>query len=273
MHRSLEFLLDHLPPALHLVLASRSDPPLPLARLRARGQLVEFRAARPAVHPRRSRRTAAHRRRRTTCPTASSRRSASAPRAGPRAAPGRALAAGPRRRQPVRRRLLRQPPLRAGLPHRGGAGRPARRLRTFLLETSILDRLSGPLCDAVVGRPDGQQLLESVEQANLFLLPLDEERRWWRYHHLFADLLRANLQAQFPDRVPELHRAASAWYEQHGLPEEAIRHALAAGDTRRGRRRSSRSTSRSRSGGAPRVPRSPRGSPRSPPRRSTAGRC
>ena len=101
-------------------------------------------------------------------------------------------------------------------------------LRTFLLETSILDRLCGPLCDAVVGRPDGQQLLESVERASLFLIPLDEERRWWRYHHLFADLLRANLHGQYPQRVPELHRAAASWYAEHGLPDDAIRHALAA---------------------------------------------
>ena len=145
-------------------------------------------------------------------------------------------------------------------------------LRTFLLETSVLDRLCGPLCDAVVGRPDGQQLLESVERASLFLIPLDEERRWWRYHHLFADLLRANLQAEHPHRVPELHRAAAAWYAEHGLPDDAIRHALAAA-TPPARPSSSRSTSRSRSGGAPRAPPSRPGSPRSRPRRSTAGRC
>ena len=104
-------------------------------------------------------------------------------------------------------------------------------LRTFLLETSVLERLSGSLCDAVVGCSDSQQLLESVERASLFLIPLDEERRWWRYHHLFADLLRANLQRLNPERVPELHRAAAAWYERHELPDDAIRHALAAGDT------------------------------------------
>ena len=94
----------------------------------------------------------------------------------------------------------------------------------------MLDRLSGPLCDAVLGRTDSQELLESVERANLFLLPLDDERRWWRYHHLFADLLRARLLAQHPDRVAALHRAAAAWHERHGLPDDAIRHALAGGD-------------------------------------------
>ena len=100
----------------------------------------------------------------------------------------------------------------------------------FLLETSILDRLSGPLCDGVTGRGGSQPLLEAIERANLFLHPLDEVRGWWRYHQLFADLLRARLQEQQPERVPELHRAAAAWSQAHGLAEDAVRHALAAGD-------------------------------------------
>ena len=103
-------------------------------------------------------------------------------------------------------------------------------LRTFLLETSLLERLSGGLCDAVTGRTDSQAMLERVEQAGLFLVPLDEVRGWWRYHHLFADLLRARLQQQRPGRVPALHRAAAAWCEDHGLADDAVRHALAAGD-------------------------------------------
>jgi LuxR family maltose regulon positive regulatory protein len=103
-------------------------------------------------------------------------------------------------------------------------------LRTFLLETSILERLSGPLCAAVTGRADGQELLEQADRANLFLHPLDEVRGWWRYHHLFADLLRARLQQERPDRVTELHRAAGAWHEAQGLADEAIEHALAADD-------------------------------------------
>src|SRR6202041_265621 len=89
-------------------------------------------------------------------------------------------------------------------------------LQTFLLETSVLERLSGGLCDAVTGRAGSQALLEQVEQAGLFLLPLDEVRGWWRYHRLFADLLRARLQQQRPGRVPELHRAAAAWYAEIG---------------------------------------------------------
>ena len=104
-------------------------------------------------------------------------------------------------------------------------------LRAFLLETSVLDRLSGPLCDAVTGRTGSQALLEQIERAGLFLVPLDEVRGWWRYHHLFADLLRARLQAQQPGRVARLHRTAATWYQQHGLADDAIRHAMAAGET------------------------------------------
>jgi LuxR family transcriptional regulator, maltose regulon positive regulatory protein len=108
--------------------------------------------------------------------------------------------------------------------------RQAEPLRAFLLETSLLERLSGPLCAAVTGRADSQELLERAERANLFLVPLDEVRGWWRYHHLFADLLHVRLQQQRPERVAQLHRSAAAWYEQHGLVDEAVRHALAAGD-------------------------------------------
>jgi LuxR family transcriptional regulator, maltose regulon positive regulatory protein len=104
-------------------------------------------------------------------------------------------------------------------------------MREFLLETSVLDRLSGGLCDAVTGRNDGQAMLERVEQAGLFLVPLDEVRGWWRYHHLFADLLRARLREQRPGRAPGLHRNASLWCAEHGLADEAVGHALAAGDT------------------------------------------
>jgi LuxR family maltose regulon positive regulatory protein len=105
------------------------------------------------------------------------------------------------------------------------------RVREFLLETSVLERLSGPLCDAVTGRAGGQAMLEQVERANLFLVPLDEVRGWWRYHQLFADLLRARLKQQAPGRAAGLHHNAAAWCEEHGLADDAVRHALAAGDT------------------------------------------
>jgi LuxR family transcriptional regulator, maltose regulon positive regulatory protein len=103
-------------------------------------------------------------------------------------------------------------------------------MRDFLLETSVLERLSGELCETVTGRTGSQALLERVERAGLFLVPLDEARGWWRYHHLFAGLLRARLQAGRPARVAALHRAAAAWHQEHDLADDAVRHALAAGD-------------------------------------------
>ena len=108
--------------------------------------------------------------------------------------------------------------------------RQSEQVRSFLLETSTLERLSGELCDAVTGRPGSQALLEEAERAGLFVVPLDEMRGWWRYHHLFADLLRARLQQQQPARIPALHRNAAAWYAERGLADDAIRHAVAAGE-------------------------------------------
>ena len=100
----------------------------------------------------------------------------------------------------------------------------------FLLETSVLDRLSGELCDVVTGRAGSQPLLQQIEAAGLFLTPLDEVRGWWRYHHLFADLLRGRLQQEQPGQVAALHRNAAAWCAEHGLADDAVRHALSAGD-------------------------------------------
>jgi ATP/maltotriose-dependent transcriptional regulator MalT len=101
-------------------------------------------------------------------------------------------------------------------------------VQAFLLQTAILDRLCGPLCDAVTGVPSGQAMLEYLEQANLFLVPLDDERNWYRYHHLFHEVLRHRLRRSSPEQVPELHLRAADWYEQKGLLSEAIHHALAA---------------------------------------------
>ena len=114
-------------------------------------------------------------------------------------------------------------------PKRSCSGNPSR-VRSFLLQTSILDRLSGPLCDAVTGHGGGKAMLEALDRGNLFVVPLDDRRQWYRYHQLFADVLRARLVDEQPDHVPELHRRASDWYERNGEPPEAIRHALAAGD-------------------------------------------
>jgi ATP/maltotriose-dependent transcriptional regulator MalT len=111
--------------------------------------------------------------------------------------------------------------------------RQAEHVRHFLLRTSILDRLSGPLCDAVTGRDGGKAKLAELEQENLLLVPLDDRRQWYRYHQLFADVLQAHLLDEQPDDVPELHRRASTWYQQNGEPSEAIDHALAANDFKR----------------------------------------
>ena len=231
VHVSLGFLLEHLPRGLHLVLASRADPPLPLARLRAGGQLAELRAADLRF-------TAAE-------AAALLRESAGAD------LPAAAVAALAARTEGwVAGLQLAALSLRGQADPAGFVAafsgshryvldylaeevldRQQEELRTFLLETSLLERLSGGLCDAVTGRDGSQAMLERVEQAGLFLVPLDEVRGWWRYHHLFADLLRARLQQQRPGRVAGLHRAAAAWCEEHGLADDAVRHALAAGDT------------------------------------------
>jgi LuxR family transcriptional regulator, maltose regulon positive regulatory protein len=230
VHESLGFLLEHLPPGLHLVLASRSEPPLPLARLRARGQLTELRAADLRFS---AEEAATLLREPAGADLPVSAVAALAARtegwvAGLRLAalslegqadPAGFVAAFSGSHRHVLDYLAQEV-----------LDCQEEELRTFLLETSVLERLSGRLCDAVTGRAGGQAMLERVERAGLFLVPLDEVRDWWRYHHLFADLLRARLQQQRPGRVAGLHRAAAAWCQEHGLPDDAVRHALAAGD-------------------------------------------
>jgi LuxR family transcriptional regulator, maltose regulon positive regulatory protein len=230
VHQSLELLLERLPARLRLVLASRADPPLPLARLRASGQLVELREVDLRFTPEEA---------------AALLRTA----VGVELPEAAVAALGDRTEGWVAGLQLAALSLRGqddiGAFVAGFSGshrfvldylaeevldRQPEPLRAFLLETSILERLSGPLCDAVTGRADSQQLLEQAERAHLFLVPLDEVRGWWRYHQLFADLLHARLQRERPDRVAELHRAAAAWHEAHELADEAIGHALAAGD-------------------------------------------
>ncbi|HEX9157869.1 MAG TPA: hypothetical protein VF827_07590, partial [Syntrophales bacterium] len=108
--------------------------------------------------------------------------------------------------------------------------RQSEEVRAFLLQTSILNCLSGPLCDALTGRQDAYEMLSCLERANLFLMPLDNERRWYRYHNLFAQFLRSRLKLAFPGRIADLHRAASGWFSGQGRLEEAAEHAFAAGD-------------------------------------------
>ena len=230
VHESVAFLLDRLPPGLRLVVASRTDPPLQLARLRGHGQLAELRAAdlRFSLEE-----TAAFLREATGLDLAAASVATLQDRTEGWAA-GLQLAALSLRGRPdpagfvatfagTHRHVLDY--LTAEV-----LARQPEQVVGFLLETSVLDRLCGPLCDAVAGRTGSQERLEALERANLFVVPLDEVRCWWRYHHLFADLLRARLARERPARVPELHRAAAAWHEEHGFADDAVRHAVAAGD-------------------------------------------
>ena len=231
VHTPLAFLLEHLPPGLRLVLASRSDPPLPLPRLRAGGQLAELRAGELRFT---AEEAAALLREAIGADLPEAAAAALAARTEGWAA-GLQLAALSLRGQadPAGFVATFSGSHRYVLDYLADevlAGQ-TKQVRGFLLETSVLQRLSGELCDAVTGRTDGQALLEQVERAGLFLVPLDEVRGWWRYHHLFADLLRARLRQEQPGRVAALHHNAAAWCEEHRLADEAVAHALAAGDT------------------------------------------
>jgi LuxR family transcriptional regulator, maltose regulon positive regulatory protein len=230
VHHSLGLLLDRLPAQLQLVLASRADPPLPLARLRARGQLVELRAADLRFTPEET----------ATLLRETIGLDLPAPSLAVLAARTEGWVAG---LQLAALSLRGHHDAAAFVAGFSGSNRyvldylaqevlarQPDQVREFLLATSVLERLCGPLCDAVTGRDDGQAMLEQVERANLFLVPLDEVRGWWRYHQLFADLLRARLGQEQHDRVPQLHRNAAAWHEDHGLADEAVQHALAAED-------------------------------------------
>ena len=232
VHRSLGFLLEHRPPDLRLVLASRSDPPLALARLRARGELADIRATDLRFTDGEAAELLRNLAARPGLVLPDSAATALSARTEGWAA-GLQLAALSLRGQPdvagfvaafrgSHRYVLDY------LAEEVLAGQ-TEQVRAFLLDTSILNALSGPLCDAVTGSSDSQEVLEQVERAGLFLQPLDEVRGWWRYHQLFADLLRARL-AQQPDRSAQLHRRAAGWYDEHEMADDAVRHAVAAGD-------------------------------------------
>jgi LuxR family maltose regulon positive regulatory protein len=230
---ALTFVIEHLPPPMHLIIATRQDPQLPLARLRSRAQMTELR-------------------------TADLRFTASEAAEFLNQVMGLHLSA-----EDVAALEDRTEGWIAGLQlaalsmqgHQDVTGfirafagdhryivdylvdevlqRQPEDVHSFLLQTSILDQLNGPLCDAVTGQQDGIARLEALERGNFFVVPLDDQRHWYRYHHLFADVLSAHLLAEQPDRVSTLHRRASAWYERHGSAADAIRHALAAEDFER----------------------------------------
>ncbi len=233
LHETVAFLLERLPPQVHLVLGGRADPPLPLARLRARGELLEVRAADLRF---------------TTDEAAAYFNDAM----------GLHLGSGDVDALEARTEGWIAALQLAALSMQGRddtsgfiasfAGddrfvvdylaeevleRQAEDVRSFLLDTAIMDRFTGALCDAVTGGRGGRAMLERLDRANLFLVPLDDRRLWYRYHHLFAEVLRARLADEQPERVDELHRRASAWYEAADDRPEAIAHALAGHDTER----------------------------------------
>jgi len=230
IHVALTYLVEHLPPNVHLVIASRSEPLLPLARLRARGALTELRAANLRFT---AEETTAFLTDVMGLPLSAEQVAALLTRTEGWIAGLHLAALSLQGRDDVagfiatftgshryvvdyliEEVLLRQP----------------EEVQGFLIQTCILDRLSGPLCDAVRERDDSQARLAQVERSNLFLVSLDEERQWYRYHHLFAEVLRSHLRQTQPSLVPELHRRASRWYEQHKLFDEAVTHALTIPD-------------------------------------------
>ena len=255
VHDAVAFLLDHQPPKMHLVIATRTDPPLPISRLRGLGQLTELRqndlrfsldeageflneVMGLGLSPKEIAALAS----RTEGWIAGLQMAAVSMRGrDDRAAFVHAFAGSHRHVLDylMEEVLVQQPP----------------GVQTFLLRTAILDRLTAPLCDAVLNGEAGQrgirdgrlsggslppgspvssyEILEYLDRNNLFVVPLDEERRWYRYHHLFADLLRQRLQQTLPNAVRELHHRASTWYEQQGHMAEAIEHALSAEDFER----------------------------------------
>jgi LuxR family maltose regulon positive regulatory protein len=233
IHEGVAFLLERMPAHLHLVIASRSAPPIPLARLRGQGKLVELTPVDLRFTP----------------------VEASAFLTGVmglEVSPG-AVAALERRTEGWIAGLQL-----AALSMRGRGDveafvdsfsgdhrhiadflveevldRQPERLRTFLLNASVLQRMCGPLCEAVTGDPAARDALEELERGNLFVVHLDDRREWYRFHHLFADVLQARLASRHPDAVPGLHARAAAWFESHDLHAEAVHHALAARDVDR----------------------------------------
>jgi LuxR family transcriptional regulator, maltose regulon positive regulatory protein len=243
------FLIEHLPPQLHLVIACRTEPELPLARLRARGQLCELRADQLRFSVAEARTFLTNT---MGLPLVDADVAALEERTEGWVA-GLQLAALALQDRADRSGFVRtfsgsNRYVLDYLVEEVFNGQPPH-IQSFLLQTSILDRLCGPLCDAVVGRgasnpglvddarrssrsAASQLLLEQLEQANLFLIPLDDERRWYRYHHLFREVLQERLaHSGHSDSMVALHRRASMWYAQQGLIAEAVQHALAAGAT------------------------------------------
>ncbi len=228
--QGMAFLVEHLPPNVHVVLSTRADPDLPLARWRVRGEVVEIRAADLRFT---STEAAAYLNEATGLRLTAADVEVLEERTEGWIAALQLAALSMQGRDDVGSFIARF----AGTDRyivdylvEEVLAHQSERVREFLLHSSVLDRFTGPLCDAVVGRDDGRDLLMALERANLFLVPLDDRREWFRYHHLFADVLRARMLAEQPDLVPLLHERASRWFESHDRVQDAVRHALAAQD-------------------------------------------
>ena len=228
VHLQVAFLLDHLPPLMHVVIATRDDPSLPLATWRAKGQIAEIRQGDLQFT---AEETLEFLRRATQTELPPAGLAAVQQRTEGWAAGLELLAHSLRGCDDVpgllesftgsNRHVLDY------LMEEVFQRQPAS-IQDFLLKTSLLDRMSASLCDAVTERTDSGELLLTLEQRNLFVVPLDRSRHWYRYHHLFGDLLRHRLELQAPENVAQLHERACHWYAENGFPADAIRHALAA---------------------------------------------
>jgi LuxR family transcriptional regulator, maltose regulon positive regulatory protein len=236
VHRIVSFLLEHLPESTHLVISGRVDPSLPLARLRVRGQMTELHAADLRFTPEEAAAFLGE--------VMGLNLSAEDVVALEGITEGWIAAL-----QLAALSMREREDVSAFIRSFSGSHRDvfdflaeevlqrqAEQVQAFLLETSILDGLSGPLCDALTGRSDGSRTLEQLERENLLVVPLDDDRVWYRYHHLFADFLRGRLEREWPERLAPLHLRASEWYEENGSVVEAVRHALSAGDHERAAR-------------------------------------
>jgi LuxR family transcriptional regulator, maltose regulon positive regulatory protein len=234
--RGMTFLVEHLPPHVHVVLSTRADPDLPLARWRVRGELVEIRAVDLRFS---SGEAAAYLDEATGVRLTAEQVQALEGRTEGWIAALQLAAISLQGRDDVAAfiagfagddRYVFDYLVEEVLAHQ------PQPVRDFLLRSAVLDRLTGPLCDAVLARDDSGAMLQTLERANLFLVALDDRREWYRYHQLFADVLRARLAGEQPEQVPVLHERASQWYEQHDLADEAVQHALAAQDVDRAAR-------------------------------------
>ena len=227
VHDVLTFLLENLPPQLHLVITTREDPPIPISRLRARGQLTELRA----IDLRFTSAETAEFLNRVMGLSLSAEDIAALETRTEGWIAGLQLAA-------ISMQGLED--VSHFIESFSGSNRlvldylieeildqQPEHIRTFLLQTAMSDRFTGALCDALTGQDTGQQTLEILERANLFIVPLDNERDWYRYHHLFGDLLFQRLRQTQPDKIPVLHIKAGEWFNQQGMKREAIKHSLA----------------------------------------------